>query len=110
MLGFDYKISSGWGWMKRCALILLFVSLWLANSFAADQDKRVIQKYVSRTKNWKPSVYRIEDKGREGPYAVYWVIYLPEGRRSKLVAGGGESFAVYYDRRRHAVVREMHFQ
>ena len=96
--------------MKWRILILLLVCFSPRHSFAAIEDTRVIEQYVSRTKHWKPSSYRIENKGREGAHVVYWIIYLPEQKRSTLVAGGGESFAVYYDPRQHTVIREMHFQ
>jgi hypothetical protein len=96
--------------MKRHIFILLFLCFCFLHSFAAGDQKRVIQQYVNRTKKWKTSLYRIEDKGREGAYVVYWVIYLPEEKRSSLVAGGGKSFALYYDPRHHEIIREMHFQ
>lgn len=79
------------------------------------QAVRVVQEYVATRKGWRASDYRIEGHGHKNGLVVYFIIYLPEersapGERKALIAGGGRSFAVYYDPVKRRVVKEMHFQ
>jgi hypothetical protein len=98
-----------------CAAALLACSGQVSASKPDSEAVRIIQQYVATHKGWRTSDYRIERHGRKDAYVMYFIIYLPEqrhapGERKPLVAGGGESFAVYYDPTKRKVVREMGFE
>ena len=96
--------------MKRYLIVLSCVILWAARSLAADSAIPVIRQYVTKTKHWQPSAYRIERKEQEGRYIIYDVVALADEHPLKPVTGAGQSFAVFYDPHSQQIVREMHFQ
>ena len=79
-------------------------------SFAGESAIPVIRQYVTKTRHWQPSAYRIERKEQEGRYIIYYVIAAADEHQRIPVAGAGQSFAVYYDPHAQRIVREMHFQ
>jgi len=92
--------------MKRYLLVLLCVII-SAQLFAAESAIPVIRRYVTQTRHWQPSAYRIERREREGRYIIYYVVAFADEHPRTLVAGAGQSFAVYYDPRAQRIVREM---
>lgn len=96
--------------MKRYLLVLSCVILWCTHSFAGESAIPVIRQYVTTTRHWQPSAYRIERKEQEGHYVIFYVIALADEFPLKPETGAGQSFAVYYDPRAQQIVREMHFQ
>ncbi len=68
----------------------------------------VVHDYVSKSRSWNRSDYRVEEKGREGNLIVYWIVHLDDERAP--VPGGGKSLAVRYDSRKRQVVKELAFQ
>jgi hypothetical protein len=96
--------------MKRYLLMLSCVILWSVCSFAAESAIPVIRQYVTKTRHWRASAYRIERKEQEGRYIIYYVIALSDEHPRRPETGAGQSFAVYYDPRDQQIVREMHFQ
>jgi hypothetical protein len=96
--------------MKRYLLLLSCVILRSAGSFAAESATPVIRQYVTKTRHWLPSAYRIERKEKEDRYIIYYVIALVDEHQRTPQTGTGQSFAVYYDPHSQQIVREMHFQ
>ncbi len=76
----------------------------------------VIRQYVAEHKGWRSTDYIVAQHGRKDRCVVYFVTYLPEQgntnarQRKPLTAGGGESFAVYYDPAKGKIVKEMGFE
>jgi hypothetical protein len=96
--------------MKRYLLVLWCLIFWSAGSFAGEQAIPIIRQYVTKTRHWQSSAYRIERKDQEGRYIIYYVVAIADEHRHTLETGAGQSFAVYYDPRAQRIVREMHFQ
>jgi hypothetical protein len=96
--------------MKRYLLVLSCVILSCTHSFAGDSAIPVIRQYVTKTRHWQSSAYRIERKEQEGRYIIYYVVAIADEQPHTLETGAGQSFAVYYDPHAQRIMREMHFQ
>jgi hypothetical protein len=101
----------------RIAAVLAFVLLLHTFAFANERDAHaisVVDRYVKAHKHWKKADYQIQRSQKEDHFIVFLVTYLPEQKpraeEKGLTAGGGETFAAYYDPAKQKVIKEMHFQ
>ena len=102
--------------MKRFATIFLalfcVLSVPAAEPDSAVPDEQavvsVIRRYVTETRRWPASAYRIEKPRRDGQLVVCQVTYLADLKQQ--YPGGGKSFDAYYDPMLREVVRTLYFQ
>lgn len=122
--GFVQPSAAGLGGKARRSMMRTITSLpvvvWLAmlsvalagcvSQRAAIDDKAfaTVQRYVAKTKHWKPAAYRIEKHGQARGCTVCLVLYLADLKSRH--PGGGESFLAYYDPSKRKVVKPFYFQ
>jgi hypothetical protein len=69
-------------------------------------------EYISKSKGWKKSQYKVLYSRTENSNLVFYVDFLADhGRFERTgVLDGGESVEVYFDPVSKKVVKELHFQ
>jgi hypothetical protein len=70
-------------------------------------NENVVAKYITRTKGWKRTEYRIESRGLspDARCSAFAVIYLDDERGAS--PGAGRSVELYVDRASHQVIQEL---
>lgn len=68
----------------------------------------VINDYISKTRGWSISEYRIEERSRNSDVITFAIVFLSDAKRP--VGVGGKSFELHYDPSKRSVVKELAYQ